>query len=90
MNKATLQLQATLATAEGVLADPSIKVSLEKLAESANNTSEATRHLAAITADGEKTADYYTKRLTTPQGFVKTFVQAVLQLGSQARILLAK
>jgi hypothetical protein len=86
----TQQLQKTLADADKVIADPAIKESLDHLATASQNAAEATKHLDNVTADAEKTADYYTKRLTTPQGFLKTLVQAILQLGSEARILVGK
>lgn len=87
MLAATQQLQKTLADADAVIADPKVKESVDSLADATKHASEATEHLSGITAAGERTANYYEKRLTTPQSFVKTVVQAILQLGSQARIL---
>ncbi|MGB7849177.1 MAG: hypothetical protein WBL63_26425 [Candidatus Acidiferrum sp.] len=85
--KASQQLQKTLADADATIADPAIKESIENLAVATKNASDATGHLSEITAAGERTADYYEKKLTTPAGFLKTFVKVVLELGSQARIL---
>jgi hypothetical protein len=86
----TQQLQKTLADADAQLASPAIQKTLDNLSVASENMSEATGHLANITADGEKTADYYAKRLMTPQSFIKTVALTVLRLGSEARLLLNK
>jgi hypothetical protein len=88
--KASQQLQKTLADADATIADPAIKQSIENLAVATKNASDSTEHLSQITASGERTAQYYEKKLTTPAGFLKTFVQFVLQVGSEARILIGK
>jgi DNA-binding transcriptional MerR regulator len=87
---ATQQLQKTLADADAQISNPAIKESLEHLTIATADAAEATKHLANITAAGERTAAYYEKRLTTPQSFFKTLAQFILQAGSQARILLNK
>lgn len=87
MAQATAELQKTLVAADAVIADPAIKVSLQNLADASESASDATEHLSGITAAGQRTAEYYEKKLSTPQSFAKTLLQAVLQLGSQARIL---
>jgi len=47
----------------------------------------ASGHADKILLDGEKTADYYEKKLTTPASFVRKLSDFVLQSGSEARIL---
>lgn len=83
----TTQLQKTIQDADAQISNPDVQKSLDNLAAATQNATSATKHLDTVTADAEKTADYYTKRLTTPQSFLKTVGQAILQLGSEARIL---
>jgi hypothetical protein len=90
MLQATQQLQQTLSDADAVIADPKIKESLDHLATATENASEAMHHVSGITEAGENTARYYEHRLTSPQSFFKTLLEAMLQLGSQARILFNK
>lgn len=97
IDDATLALKPTFdnaakatSSAATLLSDPSISLALHNLEDLTAHANQSTEHLEAVTAAGERTALYYEKRLTTPQSFLKTLVQAVLQLGSQARILLAK
>lgn len=97
IDDATLALKPTFdsaaratASAATLMSDPSILLALHNLEDLTAHANQSTEHLEAVTAAGERTALYYEKRLTTPQSFMKTLVQAVLQLGSQARILLAK
>jgi hypothetical protein len=86
----TQQAQKTLVDVDRQVSNPSVQASIDNLATAMKNASKATQHLAGITKAGEETAQYYEKRLTTPQSFFKTLLQAVLQLGSQARILFDK
>ena len=90
MAQATAEAQKVLIAAEAQINNPSLQRSVDNLALATQDAASAVKHLDNITADGEKTADYYAKRLTTPQSFVKTLAEAILQLGSQARLLLNK
>ena len=76
--------------AADTIADPEIKASLANLEETTKQSSVAMAHLADITAAGDETARYYQKKLTTPEGFLKTLANFVLDWGSKARLLLAK
>lgn len=51
------------------------------------NVASGTGHADKILGDGEKTADYYEKKLTTPATFARKLADFVLQSGSEARIL---
>jgi hypothetical protein len=90
MGQATQQLQATLAAANAVIADPQIKETLLHVDETSANVAESTKHLERSTQDVQDVADYYKKKLTTPVSFWKTLLTNALQFGSQARILFNK
>lgn len=51
------------------------------------NVASGTGHADKILSDGEKTADYYERKLTTPATFAQKLAGAVLSYGSEARIL---
>ena len=51
------------------------------------NVASGTGHADKILLDGEKTADYYERKLTTPATFAQKLAGAVLSYGSEARIL---
>lgn len=53
----------------------------------AQNIALASEHGNAILLDGEKTADYYSKKLMTPATFAQKLAHFVLESGSEARIL---
>jgi hypothetical protein len=55
----------------------------------ADNLALASAHGNKILLDGEKTADYYEKKLTTPATFAQKLAHFVLGSGSEARILFA-
>lgn len=76
----TLEAGARAAdTLNSRMADPRIDTILSELSVSSlhfdsvtANLADATAHGDAILANGDKLSTYYTTRLTTPQGFVKT------------------
>ena len=51
------------------------------------NVASGTEHADKILLDGERTANYYEKKLTTPATFAQKLAGAVLSYGSEARIL---
>ena len=57
------------------------------LATASENVASGTGHADKILLDGEKTANYYEKKLTTPATFAQKLAGAVLSYGSEARIL---
>lgn len=61
--------------------------SSEQFLVTANNLALASAHGNAILLDGEKTADYYSKKLMTPATFAQKLAHFVLESGSEARIL---
>ena len=60
-----------------------------RLAIAAGSGAEAVAHADHILADGEKTADYYEKKLTTPASFAHRVAMTLLDVGSKLGSIMA-
>jgi hypothetical protein len=63
--------------------------SSEQLAVASRYFASASGHADVILLDGEKTADYYEKKLTTPASFLKKVSMGLLDVGSKAGNIMA-
>lgn len=80
LSTATIQVQATLATADKVLGDPRIPESLQNIAD-------GTKHLANSTADVQTVADKFASDFTKPKNRIVAYVKGIADLGSKFRLL---
>lgn len=62
---------------------------LTSLGESSAQLAQASGHANKILADGEHTADYYEKKLTTPASFAKRLGMTLLDVGSKLGNIMA-
>lgn len=87
LNPSLDNLATASESAAKTLSDPSIKVTLDNIEMATYSGKQSLEHVEGITGAGQRTAEYYEKRLTTPQSFFKTLLQFILDSGSKARIL---
>lgn len=87
MQKATEQLQASIASANLVLANPSIPRSLGNIDRATAQMADSMTNLTAATNNVKVVADAFKNDFVRPKNRAWAYIKALLGLGSQGRIL---
>jgi hypothetical protein len=81
MQKATVRLESTLTDADQILADPTIKVSLDNIEMTSHNVSAGTAELAATATDVRQVADKFRETYLKPVNIWWATLEKILGIG---------